>query len=47
MSPELILINNGINDNKGIGKFDPVKNDIFSLGLTFLRKTLLLNENEI
>ena len=43
MSPELILINNG-ND---IGEFDPVKNDIFSLGLTFLRKTLLLKENEI
>ena len=43
MSPELILIKNG-ND---IGYFDPVKNDIFSLGLTFLRKTLLLKENNI
>ena len=43
MSHELILINNG-ND---IGKFDPEKNDIFSLGLTFLRKTLLLKENDI
>ena len=43
MSPELILINNG-NDN---GIFNPIKNDIFSLGLTFLRKTLLLNENQI
>ena len=37
MSPELVLINN-CND---IGFFDPVKNDIFSLGLTFLRKLLL------
>ena len=43
MSPELIVINNG-ND---IGEFNPIKNDIFSLGLTFLRKTLLLIENEI
>ena len=43
MSPELILINNG----NEIGEFNPVKNDIFSLGLTFLRKSLLINENEI
>ena len=33
MSPELILINNGI----GIGEFDPEKNDIFSLGIKLLR----------
>ena len=43
MSPELILLNNGID----IGYFNTEKNDIFSLGLTFLRKTLLLNEAEI
>ena len=30
-----------------IGEFNPVKSDIFSLGLTFLRITLLLEENEI
>ena len=30
-----------------IGEFNPVKSDIFSLGLTFLRLTLLLEENEI
>ena len=29
------------------GKFDPDKSDIFSLGLTFLRLILLLEENEI
>ena len=38
MSPELILIKNGI----GIGEFDAELNDIFSLGITFLRKSLLL-----
>ena len=41
MSPELIKLNNGIE----IGIFDAEKCDIFSLGLTFLRKSLLLNEN--
>ena len=44
MSPELIKIIYYGND---IGEFEPEKNDIFSLGLTFLRKTLLLNENII
>ena len=29
------------------GEFNPVKSDIFSLGLTFLRISLLLEENEI
>ena len=43
MSPELILLNNG-ND---IGYFNPEKNDIFSLGLTFIRKRLLLKEEDI
>ena len=38
MSPELILIGNGI----GTGEFNPELNDIFSLGITFLRKSLLL-----
>ena len=41
MSPELLLILNG----KGIGNFDPEKNDIFSLRITFLRIILLLKEN--
>ena len=41
MSPELKIIYNG-ND---IGYFDPISNDIFSLGLTFLRKSLLLKED--
>ena len=40
MSPELILIRNGI----GIGEFNPELNDIFSLGITFLRKSLLIIE---
>ena len=40
MSPELLKIYSGI----GFGDFDPEKNDIFSLGLTFLSIILLLND---
>ena len=36
MSPELLNIHIG----KGYGDFNPVKSDIFSLGLTFLRIAL-------
>ena len=43
MSPELLLIFS----RSGSGKFDPEKSDIFSTGLTFLRFSLLLAENEI
>ena len=43
MSPELIKLNNGIE----IGIFDAEKCDIFSLGLTFLRVSLLLDENKL
>ena len=43
MSPELVKILNGI----GIGEFNPELADVFSLGITFLRFTLKLNENEI
>ena len=40
MSPELLILYMGSN----IGKYNPEKCDIFSLGLTFLRLTLLLPE---
>ena len=40
MSPELLQIYVGI----GYGDFDPEKNDIFSLGLTFLRSSLIISE---
>ena len=40
MSPELKLIYN----RSGFGSFNPEKSDIFSLGITFLRVNLLLNE---
>ena len=43
MSPELILIFS----KTGFGEFNPVKSDIFSLGLSFLRLILLLYEKEI
>ena len=41
MSPELQIIFS----KSGFGEFNPEKNDIFSLGLTFLRLILLLFEN--
>ena len=41
MSPELIKIATSTR----FGEFDPEKNDIFSLGLTFLRVSLLLEES--
>ena len=41
MSPELLQIYN----KAGFGEFNPVKADIFSLGLTFLRLILLLAES--
>ena len=43
MSPELLKIYSGI----GYGEFIPEKNDIFSLGLTFLSINLIINENYI
>ena len=43
MSPELLKLSNGIE----IGIFDAEKCDIFSLGITFLRLILNLNENKI
>ena len=36
MSPELIALKNGL----GIGEFNPILCDIFSLGMSFLRITL-------
>ena len=42
MSPELKKIYNGL--AKDID-FNPEKSDIFSLGITFLRSILLLEEN--
>ena len=41
MSPELIKIMTG---NETIGLFNPEKSDVFSLGITFLRLVLGLNE---
>ena len=41
MSPELKLIYS----KSGIGLFNPEKSDIFSTGLTFIRLSLLLNED--
>ena len=43
MSPEMFKIYLG----SGIGDFEPEKNDIFSLGITFIRLILNLNEIEI
>ncbi len=43
MSPEMLKIYLGL----GFGNFEPEKNDIFSLALTYLRLILNLNENEI
>ena len=40
MSPELLLIHL----KSGFGEFNPEKTDIFSLGLSFLRLVLLLEE---
>ena len=34
-----------MNNEKAIGEFNPVKSDIFSLGLTFLRLVNNLEEN--
>ena len=42
MSPELKQINDG--NTEGIGEFSPELADVFSLGITFLRFTLNLNE---
>ena len=41
MSPEMSSIHNIANSDY----FDPVKSDIFSLGLTFLRLINILEEN--
>ena len=46
MSPEMLYIH-FINNNYGIGEFNPIKSDIFSLGITFLRLYYLLEEIEI
>ena len=43
MSPEMLKIYLGL----GFGDLEPEKNDIFSLGLTYLRLILNINENEI
>lgn len=43
MSPELL----GIYLKEGFGKFSAEKNDIFSLGITFLRVALFLKEDKI
>ena len=43
MSPELLLISTGL----GIGEFDPELSDIFSLGISFLRIILQLEEYKI
>jgi len=40
MSPELLIISNGL----GTGEFNPESCDIFSLGITFLRIILNLEE---
>ena len=44
MSPELKKIYNGLANDID---FNPEKSDIFSLGITFLRSILLLNEYEL
>ena len=41
MSPELLKIYSG----SGLGEFNPEKNDIFSLGLSFIRLYFILKEN--
>ena len=41
MSPELLQIHS----KSGFGEFNPEKSDIFSSGLTFLRLSLILNED--
>ena len=43
MSPEIKLIFNGFENE--LLNYNPEKCDIFSLGITFLRLILLLNEN--
>jgi len=43
MSPELLKIYS----TSGSGEFNSEKSDIFSTGLTFLRLSLLLEENKI
>ena len=41
MSPELLKLSNGL----GKGEFNPELSDVFSLGISFLRISLRLNEN--
>ena len=43
MSPELLQIYS----RSGFGEFNPEKSDIFSAGLTFIRLSILLYENQI
>ena len=43
MSPEMLRISNGI----GTGEFNPELSDIFSLGISFLRVSLNLEETKI
>ena len=45
MSPELKQISDG--NTSGMGEFNPELADIFSLGITFLRFILVLNEDQI
>jgi len=42
MSPELLQIYS----KTGFGKFNPEKSDIFSTGLTFLRLSLLIDDEK-
>ena len=44
MAPEILLICNNLVSEI---EFNPEKSDIFSLGLTFLRYILILEENDI
>ena len=43
MSPEMKLLYNGLENE--LLDYNPEKCDIFSLGITFLRIILLINEN--
>ena len=43
MSPELVEISNGL----GTGYFNPELSDIFSLGMSFLRISLQIEETKI
>ena len=44
MSPEMLKLFLG---ESMFGEFNPEKCDVFSLGLTFIRLCLLINENDI